>query len=415
MPEEAKCYNCDLQISIVFMPLPIFKNIDWILFGSLLLVCFAGLVTMNSLSSPSESVGNSLFNHQIIWLVISVVVFFGASLIDWSFLKSTDIIIILFSLSVGLLFLLFTLGSVFRGAQSWFNLGAFSFQPIDPIKLVVILILSKYFSRRHIEIANVRHIIVSGFYVFVIFALVLLQPDFGSAIIIFFLWLGMVLVSGISKKHLLAVFLTGLVVFSGLWFFAFKPYQKDRVKNFIYPLTDIRGGGYNAYQSTIAVGSGQFLGKGIGYGTQSRLQFLPEYQTDFIFAAFAEEWGFLGVLLLFILYGIVFWRMLKISYRGGSNFEILFGVGLTILFLIQATIHIGMNIGLLPVTGNTLPFMSYGGSHILTEFLGLGILMGMRRSARAVHKSVASNEMVGVYNFHIWPISSSKIQKFFSP
>ncbi len=369
----------------------LFKNIDWILFGSVILICLAGLFTMNSF------VGNSrFFERQMIWIIVSSVVFLGASLVNWSFLKNTKIIVTMFSVSVGLLFLLFVLGSVFKGAQSWFDLGFFAFQPVDPIKLVVILILAKYFSRRHIEIANIRHILVSGFYVFVIFILVFLQPDFGSAIIIFFVWLGMVLVSGISKKHLLAVFMIGLVAFGGLWLFVFRPYQKDRIKNFIHPLTDVRGTGYNAYQSTIAVGSGQLFGKGIGYGTQSKLQFLPEYQTDFIFAAFAEEWGFFGVVLLFMLYWVVLWRMLKIAFRGGSNFEILFGVGLAILFLVHSIIHIGMNIGLLPVTGNTLPFMSYGGSHLMAEFLGLGILMGMRGSSRVVHKDTATNEMVGM-------------------
>jgi rod shape determining protein RodA len=367
------------------------KNVDWILFvGALLLTC-AGLVTMNSFVGTSR-----FFERQIIWLACSVVVFLIASVMDWSFLKNTRVVVTLFLLSVGSLFLLFILGSVFKGAQSWFDFGAFSFQPTDPIKLVIILILAKYYSRRHIEIANVRHILVSGFYVAVIFILVFLQPDFGSAIIILFLWLGMVLISGISKKHFFAVICIGALAFGGLWFFVFKPYQKDRIINFIHPLTDIRGTGYNAYQSMIAVGSGQFLGKGIGYGTQSKLQFLPEYQTDFIFAAFAEEWGFAGVILLFTLYGIVFWRILRISFRGGSNFEVLFGMGLAILFLVQSVIHIGMNIGLLPVTGNTLPFMSYGGSHLLTEFLGLGILMGMKRYARPVHKESARNEIIGV-------------------
>jgi rod shape determining protein RodA len=126
------------------------------------------------------------------------------------------------------------------------------------------------------------------------------------------------------------------------------------------------------------------------------LQFLPEYQTDFVFAAYAEEWGFVGVILLFTLYGIVFWRILVIASRGGANFEILFGVGLAILFLTHTVIHIGTNIGLLPVTGNTLPFMSYGGSHLLTEFFGLGILMGMRRYARPMHRDITANEMVGI-------------------
>lgn len=375
----------------------VFEDIDWILLGSVILVSCAGLITMNSFHAGSAAaVDDKLFGKQLVWFLVALTVFFGAKSIDWGFLKNTRIVVTLFVLSISLLSLLFIFGSVFKGAQSWFNIGGFSFQPVDPIKLVVILILSKYFSRRHMEIANVRHILVSGVYVFVIFLLVFLQPDFGSAIIIFFIWLGMVLVSGISKKHLLAVFLVGVVAFGGLWLFVFKPYQKNRIKTFVHPLTDIRGTGYNAYQSTIAVGSGQVLGKGIGYGTQSKLQFLPEYQTDFIFAAFAEEWGFTGVVLLFILYGIIFWRILKISFKGGSNFEILFGAGLCILLLVHTIIHIGMNIGLLPVTGNTLPFMSYGGSHLIAEFLGLGMLMGMKKSARVVHKSVASNEMVGI-------------------
>lgn len=376
--------------SIIYLK-GILKNIDWFLFVSVLLITLAGLFTMNSFSGNS-----SFFDKQVIWIIISIFTFFVASLIDWTFLKSSKLVFVLFLLSVALLFLLFMLGSVFKGAQSWFDFGAFSFQPVDPIKLVVIIILAKYFSRRHMEIANIRHIMVSAFYVFIIFILVFLQPDFGSAIIIFFLWLGMVLVSGISKKHLLTVFFIGLVSFAGLWLFVFKPYQKDRIKNFVNPLTDIHGSGYNANQSMIAVGSGQILGKGIGYGTQSKLQFLPEYQTDFIFAAFAEEWGFIGVSILFILYGLVFWRMLRISFRGGTNFEILFGCGLTILFLIHSTIHIGMNMGLLPVTGNTLPFMSYGGSHLLSEFLGLGILMSMRKTARTVHRDISSNEMIGL-------------------
>lgn len=367
------------------------NNFDWLLFSSVVLVSLAGLITMNSFVGVSR-----FFERQTMWLIISICVFFVASQIDWRFLKNTKIVVTLFGLSVGILSLLFVLGSVFKGAQSWFDLGVLSFQPADPIKLVVILILAKYFSRRHIEIAHIRHILVSGFYVSVIFLLVFLQPDFGSAIIIFFLWLGMVLVSGISKKHLFSVFIIGLVCFGLLWGFVFKQYQKDRIMTFVKPLSDIRGSGYNAYQSTIAVGSGQLWGKGIGYGTQSKLQFLPEYQTDFIFAAYAEEWGFFGVMLLFILYGIIFWRMIVISSHGGTNFEILFGLGLTILFLIHFVIHIGMNIGLLPVTGNTIPFMSYGGSHLLTEFFGLGILMGMNRYSRAVHKDIAQNEIIGV-------------------
>ncbi len=369
----------------------IIKNTDWILFASVLVLSCAGLVTMNSFVDHG-----SLVNRQAIWVVVSICAFFITSCIDWRFIKSTKIIVSLFGLSVILLSFLFIVGHVIKGSKSWFDFGVFSFQPADFVKLVVVLILAKYFSRRHIEIAHYRHILVSGFYVFVVFLLVLFQPAFGGAMIIFFLWLGMVLISGISKKHLLAVFGVGFLAFFILWGFVFKPFQKDRITNFLHPLTNVTGSGYHAYQSMIAVGSGQLFGKGIGYGTQSKLQFLPEYQTDFIFAAFAEEWGFVGILLLFLVYGILFWRMLVISSHGSTNFEILFGLGLTILFFIQITIHVGMNIGLLPVTGNTLPFMSYGGSHLLMEFSSLGMLMGMKRYSRIVHKDIAQNEMVGV-------------------
>ena len=185
----------------------------------------------------------------------------------------------------------------------------------DPIKLVVILVLAKYFTRRHVEIAHIKHILVSAVYVFVIFLLVFLQPDFGSAIIILSLWFGMVLVSGISKKHLFMVLGIGIISFLVLWLFVFAPYQKQRIESFIHPLTDIQGTGYNAYQSTIAVGSGEVVGKGIGFGTQSKLSFLPEYQTDFIFSAFAEEWGFIGALLLFALFGVLFYRIVMLSFH----------------------------------------------------------------------------------------------------
>ncbi len=365
-------------------------NIDWLLFFSVLPIVFAGLVTMNSFVSQ-----NYFFEKQLIWLIISVSIFFLLSACDFRFFKKTGVLLSFFAASVFLLVFLFVTSSI-RGVQSWFDFGVIAFQPVDLVKLVLILLLAKYFSKRHIEIANIRHILISGFYAFVFFVLVLLQPDFGSAIIIFLIWLGMVLVSGISKKHLLLVFLIGIVSFIGLWFYAFGDYQKQRIITFIHPMADIQGAGYNAYQSTIAVGSGQLLGKGVGFGTQSRLQFLPEYETDFIFAAFAEEWGFMGVVILFVFFGVVIWRILVNTARGASNFEVLFGLGLAIMLISHFIIHVGMNIGLLPVTGTIIPFMSYGGSHLLIEFIGLGILMGMRKYSRTVHREDMQNEFLGM-------------------
>lgn len=338
---------------------------------------------------------SAFFGNQLLWLSMGLLIFFGLSFLDFRFLRRTSVILILFSITVLLLLLLLVFGEVVKGAQNRFDLGPFSFQPSDPAKLVVILLLAKYFTRRHVEIAHIRHILISAFYVFIIFLLIFLEPDFGSAIIIASVWLGMVLVSGISKRHLFLVILLFVLTGAGLWFFALEDYQKERIATFLNPYTDLQGAGYNAYQSTIAVGSGEIFGKGIGYGTQSRLEFLPEHETDFIFAAFAEEWGFVGVGLLFLLYSIVIFRILLHAMRGATNFEMLYGVGLATLFMSHIVIHIGMNVGILPVTGTTIPFMSYGGSHLITEFAGLGILMGMRRYGRLAHKEDMGKEMVG--------------------
>lgn len=366
-------------------------GIDWILVSAMLLLSLAGLVTMSSLG------GNSIFfDRQVVWLVVAFGVFFVMSLIDFKFLRRTQVIVWIYGLSVALLGSLFFIGTVTKGAQSWLSFGFFNVQPAEIVKLVLILLLAKYFSRRHVEIRNVRHIIVSGAYAFLLFALVLVQPDFGSAMIIFFIWLGMILVSGLSKKHLLAVFVLGVLAFVLMWTTMLQPYQKARIMTFLDPLQDIQGTGYNAYQSTIAVGSGEFMGKGIGYGTQSRLAFLPEYQTDFIFAAFAEEWGFVGVVILFLLFGIVVWRIIRNALHGATNFETLFGIGMAVLIMSHFVVHVGMNIGLLPVTGLTIPFMSYGGSHLIVTFAGLGILMSMRRYARAAHRDVMRNEFLGI-------------------
>ncbi len=365
--------------------------IDWLLLLALVPIVGAGLLTMDSFVEAD----NYFFSRQLLWVMVSVVIFFIFSIVDWRFLKRTDVLLTLFSFSVAFLLLLFVAGYVAKGAQSWFRFGSFSLQPSDPVKILVILILAKYFSRRHIEIARIRHVLVSGFYALVPFVLVFLQPDFGSAVVIFCIWLGMIMVSGVSKKHLVLVFFTGALSFILLWSFVFADYQKQRVLTFLNPLTDLEGAGYNARQSVIAVGSGELLGKGVGFGTQSRLQFLPEYETDFVFAAFAEEWGFVGVAILLCLFLFVVWRIISMAMHGASNFEMFFGAGLAILIVSHVVINVGMNIGILPVTGIPLPFMSYGGSHLLTEFAGLGMLMGMHRYSRTAHRDDTGNELVG--------------------
>lgn len=366
-------------------------SIDWVLLLASFSIVFFGLVTMNAFTGE-----NIFFQKQLISFGVAVLAFFLATQIDTDMLKRTNVLVTLFIIMSVLLLVLFGIGHTAKGAQSWFKIGLFAFQPADAMKLLLVLMLAKYFSRRHVEIANFRHILISGVYALIPFILVVLQPDFGSAMIIFLIWFGMILVSGVSKKHLALVFLVGAIVFGGLWMEVFKPYQKARILTFIHPMSDIRGSGYNAYQSTIAVGSGQITGKGVGYGTQSHLRFLPEYQTDFIFSAFAEEWGFVGVLILFSLFTVIIGRILMIALVGATNFEVLYGAGVAIFLISHFVVNIGMTIGLLPVTGVTVPFMSFGGSHLLIEFIALGLLVSMKKNARTAHRSALSHEFLGV-------------------
>src|SRR3989338_1217616 len=198
------------------------NGIDWMLVLFILPIILSGLVTMKSFTTLEG--GSEFFDKQLVWILISFVVFFIFSLIDFRFLKRTEVLVTLFLFTSFILLLLFSLGKISHGAQSWFSFGLFSFQPVDMMKLVLVLILAKYFSRRHVEIRDVKHIFISGFYAFVPFLLVLFQPDFGSAMIIFLIWLGMVLVSGIYKTHLLMVFVAGALIFASFWFLIFAQY-----------------------------------------------------------------------------------------------------------------------------------------------------------------------------------------------
>lgn len=343
----------------------------------MLLLTLLGLATMYSYQGD-----NAYFNRQILWIGVALIAFLAALLPDYRFFRTGNTTFFFYVGIVMALILVLFIGEITLGAQSRFDLGFFSLQPADPAKLILIIVLAKYFSKRHELIGDFKHIVISGLYAFVIFGLVFIQPDFGSGIILFFIWFGMILAAGIKLRHLAVVFFIGALAFGGMWQFAFQDYQKERIMTFLDPLADIQGAGYNAYQSTVAVGSGELFGKGIGYGTQSKLLFLPEYETDFIFAAFAEEWGLLGVFLLFCGFGVVVWRLLMHAVLGASNFETLFATGVVILLVSHFFVHIGMNIGLLPVTGTTVPFLSYGGSHLVTEYVAVAMVLAMRRYSR---------------------------------
>ncbi len=366
-----------------------FSNLKLLLL--LMPIMLSGLITISNFGDD-----NQLFYKQLIWIVISVSAFIVLSNISYDWLKTTDFVLMFYLASLALLTITVLLGKVTKGSQAWLSFGFASFQPSDFTKLTLIILLAKYFSKRHIEIANIRHILVSGVYALTPFLLIILQPDFGSGFVILVIWGGMILVSGIRFRHLLLVVGTSVVGFVLAWVFLFVPYQKNRILNFLDPLRDIRGSGYNAYQSIIAIGNGGAAGTGVGYGTQSELKYLPEYKTDFVFAAFAEEWGFVGAFTLIILFVSILVYFIYLAYVAKSNFETLFTYGVVFWLLTHATINIGMNLGVLPVTGLPLPYMSYGGSHLLLETVAAAMVMGMARTRKSIHRSKVDIEIAGL-------------------
>ncbi|MEK7576668.1 MAG: rod shape-determining protein RodA [Patescibacteria group bacterium] len=345
------------------------RNIDWILVLAIVPILVFGLFTMKSLGGDDY-----FFKRQLMWIAVGIVVMIVTLSVDWRYLKSSAVILTLYGVGVGSLIVLALLGLVTRGAQSWFYFGTAGIEPVEFIKLVLVLLLAKYFSARYVEIALWRHIIISFFYLIVPMILVLMQPDLGSAAILFFIWGSMVLFSGLQLRQIVILGVLGVVVAAFGWFMVLAPYQKTRIVAFLQPERDPQKSGYHAIQAMIAVGSGGMWGKGVGYGTQSRLNFLPESQTDFMYAAFAEEWGLVGIALLFLSFSVFFWRIVRISVHAPDNFSKLFCLGFAFLLVGHIAIHVGMNVGLLPITGIGLPFMSYGGSFLIVLMVGLGLL-----------------------------------------
>lgn len=376
----------------------ILNEVDWVLFLSVLIIAILGVVTMKPFGfSAFDENSNYFFSRQIVWALFGICAFFIAFFINWNFLKTNSIFLFLIYLLVlGALFILIFTADTIRGAKSWYRIYSLSIEPVELMKPVLILLLAKYFSKRHVEIARLRHIFISGAYAFLPALLVFMHSDFGSAVILLGIWLGMGLCGGIKFKHLIFIFLCGAIAFALLWGLFLEPYQKARVISFLDPKKDTKDTGYHALQSVIAVGSGGIFGKGIGFGTQSRLEFLPENETDFIFASFVEEWGFVGAAILFLFFGIILQRILRAGIYSESNFEKLYAAGLALFLFLQITVHIGMNIGLFPITGLGLPFMSYGGSFIISSFFALGILQSFNAHKKGIFMGTEDRYKEGI-------------------
>ncbi len=353
---------------------------DWLLMGAVFLLVALGLMSLFSLQGISSF---PFFTRQSIWAMIGLAALVGASLVDFRLFRTQSGAVLLFYFAAVILLLIVLVGNfTVRGVSAWLKFGSVFLQPVEPAKLALIILFAKFFSKRHIEIYRVRHLAISGFYLALPMLLVLLQPDLGSAIVLAAIWVSIIVFSGMKLRHFLFLMLiiVLLVVFS--WGFLLEPYQKARITAYINPYSDPQGAGYQMLQSMIAVGSGRIWGKGLGYGSQTHLHFLPEAETDFIFAAYAEEWGFMGTVVMLSLFLILIWRIVLIGMRASDNFSRLYTLGFATLIFFQAFIHIGMNMGVLPITGLPLPFVSYGGSSLVTLLIGVGILQNIKINSR---------------------------------
>jgi len=348
------------------------KRFDWVLLAAVLLLLILGLAALYSISLSKSTPDFLNFKKQLVFICVGLAVFFIFSILDYKWLKSYSLAFygLALVLLVGVLFF----GQVIRGTKGWFGFSWFNFQPVEFAKLALIIFLSKYFIRGAHEIFRFKHIVVSGLFSGILVILVLFQPDFGSALVLFILWFSMLFLIGIKRSHLFLLLLLIAVLIAGSWFFIFEDYQKARIASFFNPSADPLGRGYNITQAQVAVGSGEFWGRGIGFGPQSQLRFIPESQTDFIFAVLAEELGFLGVLLVLGLWGVVFWRIVKLAKKARDDFSSFLIIGTAIIFLIQVFINIGMTVGVAPVAGISLPFLSYGGSALVMNLAMIGIL-----------------------------------------
>lgn len=348
------------------------KNIDWFLCTLVIILVVFGLAAIYSTSFDSAKIVN--FEKQAIFSVIGFILMAAIILmVDYRMLRTYSGILYLGA--VLFLILIIATASMTRGVYSWFDFGGFSLQPTEFIKIILVVSLAKYFSTR--DIGDFKHVIISSIYAGIFIILIILQPDVGMATIFVIIWVSMSVAAGLKFRHF--VILALALVFSGAfsWGYVFKDYQKDRILIFIDPYKDPQRRGYNIIQSKIAIGSGGLLGKGFGRGTQSQLNFLPEKYSDFIFAALAEESGFLGVTMLFIVFAFIFRQIFSVVKKINDSFGKLLIFGSGVMIFSGFFINIASNLGLLPVTGIPLPFISYGGSSLIATLMTIGLIQSV--------------------------------------
>src|SRR5882724_8366351 len=352
-----------------------FRDFDWVLLVFVLLISGFGVLEIYSASINTKFAGVHI--KQVYWLLAGIIITFLVSIIDYHLLLEKvhwAYIVSIFSLLA-----VYAVGVTALGAKRWIRLpGIGLFQPSEWVKLVIVVAVARYISSLSKSDMTWPDIIKAGLIVGVPFLLVVKQPDLGTSltylpVLIMGLFLG-----GIKLKHVAVVLLAGLLVIPAAWKFGMKPYQKERLVNFMHPENDPKGSGYQIQQSLIAVGSGGVWGKGVAKGSQTQGMFLPVTHTDFIIAAFAEEHGFVGATIVLLLYFVLLMRLIQNAQTAPDRAGTVIIMGVVAILVFHILVNVGMVVGFMPVTGIPLPLMSYGGSSVLFTFLALGIVMNIR-------------------------------------
>jgi len=357
----------------------LFIHFDWTLLGLVLVLAFIGIVNLCSITSHWEVSGTPVYLKQALWLLIGLVLMITVAFIEYRFYS--DFAYIVYTVAIFFLVLVLAYGIVTSGAQRWIKVGFINFQPSEFVKISFILALARFFHRPPgREGYSLKHLTFPFLLLMIPTMLILKQPDLGTAIILVLVFFSTLLFVKIRWSSLLAISIVGASILPLVWRFL-KEYQKKRIMTFFNPDLDPLGAGYHLIQSKIAVGSGGIVGKGFMKGTQCKLGFLPEQQTDFIFSALGEEWGLIGSLMVVLLYfSLILWG-LRIAVEAKDRFGAVISFGVVAMFFWHVVVNIGMVLGLMPVVGIPLPLLSYGGSFLVSTLIGIGLLLNvsMRR------------------------------------
>jgi rod shape determining protein RodA len=352
-----------------------FKWLKWVPLILEFLLLSIGMINLSS-ATAVEDKSMGLWRNQAVSAALGAIITLILYFPHYSFLSRLAYLVYLGN--VGLLLAVLAFGRASLGAKRWINLGGFSLQPSELMKLAMVIFLAKFFENKNTTSGlKFGDLILPTLFVLIPVGLIIIQPDLGTAMIILLVYGSMLLFLRIHPKVLVMLIAAGAIALPVVYNYGLKPYQRQRITTFIDPMSDPKGAGYNSIQSMIAVGSGQIWGKGYRKGTQAHLNFLPEHHTDFIFSVFSEEWGFIGCSVLLLLYALFIMSGLSVAYQSNDKFASLLAFGITSIFFWHVFINMGMVMGMLPIVGVPLPFMSYGGSALLTAMSGVAILVNI--------------------------------------